>query len=697
MTMDRLRDMTDAPERYELEAEPFPHPLPIRPNLFREFGPGLVILVAPSPPDANTQEFDAWLHMGESGLVIVCTGKAEVGQNARTSLTQAVADELPVPLASIRVVLGDTYLSPFDMGTFGSRTTPLMVPQVRRAAAAARELLIGLAAKRWGTDRAALTVEGGGVIEASTGRELGFESLIQGRSLVQSVGPDVATKPADQWKVAGTSVAKVDGRAFVTGRHRYTSDVSAEGMLYGKVLRAPAFGAILKNADVSRACALPGVNVVQEGGFVGVTAPTPTEAERALAAITADWDMPSLPPGQDLIALLRPASTHYTCPSESATGHSLQATYTLAYIAHVPLEPRAALALWETGTLTVWTGTQRPFGVREELVAAFDLPEDHVRVIVPDTGSGYGGKHTGDAAVEAARLSRAVERPVKLVWTREEEFTAAYLRPAGVIDVCAATEEDGTLAQWEFHNYNSGAAGITSPYEVPTQVTEFHETASPLRQGSYRALAATGNHFARESHMDDLAHAHGIDPLAFRLQNLQDERLRAVLTAAAERFGWESRHAAPDHGFGIACGTEKGSYIANCVEVAPETGSVKIVRIVAAFECGAVINPHHLENQVEGAIVMGIGGALFEAIRFDGGRILNPRLSEYRVPRFGDVPEIEVVLLNRKDLPSVGAGETPIVAIAPAIGNAIFNATGIRLRALPLTPNGVRYGAGPIT
>lgn len=190
--------------------------------------------------------------------------------------------------------------------------------------------------------------------------------------------------------------------------------------------------------------------------------------------------------------------------------------------------------------------------------------------------------------------------------------------------------------------------------------------------------------------MDDLAHARGMDPLAFRLHNLSDDRLRAVLQAAAERFGWEGRQPAPGRGFGIACGTEKGSYIATCVEVAaPTDGQVSVLRIVAAFECGAVINAGHLENQVEGALVMGLGGALFEAIEFEGSRILNPRLSDYRVPRFSDVPPIEVVLLDRKDLPSVGAGETPIIAIAPALGNALFDAVGVRLRALPLAPNGL--------
>jgi len=685
------RDEVDAPERYELEAEPFPQRLPLRADLFGWHGAGIVILAAPSSldpsaPDFDARSFEVWLHVGESGHVTVCTGKAEVGQNIRTSLAQAVADELRVSLADVRVVLGDTERAPFDRGTFGSRTTPITAPQVRRAAASARALLIALAAERWRVAPDALAAEEGRIVQTATGAVLSYGHLVHGRKLVRIAAPDILTTPADRWTVAGTSAPKIDARAFVTGGHHYTSDMAMTGMLYGKVLRPPAFGATLKAVDMRRAEALPGVTVVHDGGFVGVAAPTVAEAERALATVTAKWDLPSSPPGQDLVALLRPDP-----PTIAAAPDQLQATYTLAYIAHVPLEPRAALAAWEGDTLTVWTGTQRPFGVREELAVAFSLPEAQIRVIVPDTGSGYGGKHTGEAAVEAARLARAAARPVKIVWTREEEFTSAYLRPAGVIDVCGETRADGTLTHWEMHNYNSGSSGLPSPYDVPDQQAEFHEVTAPLRQGSYRALAATGNHFARECHMDDLAHARGLDPLAFRLDNLSDDRLRAVLLAAAERFGWAGRQAASGLGFGIAGGTEKGSYIANCVEVRvdPEGGGVSVLRIVAAFECGAVINPGHLENQVEGAIVMGLGGALFEAIQFDRGRILNPRLSDYRVPRFGDVPPIEVILLDRKDLPSVGAGETPIIAIAPAIGNAIFDATGTRLRALPLAPNGL--------
>jgi isoquinoline 1-oxidoreductase len=386
----------------------------------------------------------------------------------------------------------------------------------------------------------------------------------------------------------------------------------------------------------------------------------------------------------------------------AAADKKLEETYTVAYIAHAPLEPRAAVAEWNGDKLTVWTGTQRPFGVRNELAEAFHLSEDKIRVIVPDTGSGYGGKHTGECALEAARLAKAAGKPVKLVWTREEEFTWAYFRPAGVIDVKSGVKKDGKITAWEFHNYNSGPAGIQIKYDIPNTDIRFHQSNSPLRQGSYRGLAATANHFARESHIDELAQAVGMDPLAFRLQNTSDERLRAVLNAAAGKFGWGKIKPGPNHGFGLSCGFEKGGYVATCAEIAiepagpkedPANKRIRIVRVAEAFECGAVVNPNHLQNQIEGAIVMAIGGALFESIEFANGKILNPKFSAYRVPRFSDLPQIDVVILDRKDIPSAGAGETPIVGLAPAIANAIFNAGGPRLRSLPLAPKGLNSNA----
>jgi nicotinate dehydrogenase subunit B len=695
------------PERYEL-LEALPYRFELERRGFLQLLGGLVVLVASADlsgqesghggdRDAAPQDLAAWLHIDQDGTVTVYTGKVEFGQNARTSLTQAVAEELRAPLPSIRMVMGDTDLTPFDSGTFGSRTTPAMVPQLRKAAAAAREMLAELAAREWSVERAEITVADGQVSHPPSGRRTGFGALTQGQKLVRAITADVVVRPPDQWTVAGRTAPKVDGPDIVTGRHRYTSDLAPAGMWHGRVLRPPAQGATLASLDSGAAEAMPGVVVVRDGGFAGVAAARAPLATRALGALRPTWETKPAPPF-DLYQRLRspaPAGARGRGATPHVTGsvteglasahRRLEATYTVAYIAHVPLEPRAAVAEWRDGRLTVWTGTQRPFGVRGELAEAFRLGEDKVRVIVPDTGSGYGGKHTGECAIEAARLAKTAGRPVKVVWTREEEFRWAYFRPAGVIDVKSGVDARGGLVAWEMHNYNSGASAIRTPYTVANQHIEFHPSDSPLRQGSYRGLAATANHFARESHMDELAAALQLDPLELRRRNLAEPRLRAVLDAAAERFGW-GRKPAPGRGHGIAGGTEKGSFVAACAEVRVDGPAVTVTRLVAAFECGAIVNPGHLHNQVEGALAMGLGGALFEAVRLEGGEVANPRLSRYRVPRFADMPEIEIVLLDRKDLPSAGAGETPIVAVAPAVAGAIFAATGTRRRALPLAP-----------
>jgi len=667
-------------ERYELLEGPRYLFEVDRRDFVKTFSTGLLVVLVASKTGAQESgqrgrggdrmpsDVGAWLHIGEDGKVTVFTGKTEIGQNIRTSLTQAVAEELGAPVASIALLMADTAKTPFDMGTFGSRTTPTMNAQLRKVAAAARGVLAERAAAR------------GKPLDAAM-----FGELVKGSPLVATVTEKTTTKPATRWTVSGTALPKVDGRDMVTGRHRYTPDMKRDGMLHGKVVRPPAYGATLVKAETRAAEAMPGVTVVRDGNFLAVAAPTTAAANAAAAAIKAEWTAGSKASARTLFADLKKGVSGEVSTDSS----SLTAQYTIAYIAHAPLEPRAALAEWQGDALTVWTGTQRPFGVQQELVDAFHLSADRVRVIVPDTGSAYGGKHTGDAAVEAARIARAAKKPVKLVWTREEEFAWAYFRPAGVIDASGAVSTDGTLTWWEFHNYNSGSSGLQTPYAVANRTEKFHQVESPLRQGSYRGLAATANHFARESHMDDLARAARIDPLEFRLKNLKDERLANMLRAVAGKFGWSARRKSPGVGFGIAGGVEKGGYTAACAEIETSAGTVRIRRLVVGFECGAIVNPNGLDNQVSGAVVQGLGGALFEAIDFEDGRLVNGRFSDYRVPRFADVPPIEIVLLDRKDLPSAGAGETPIVGVAPAIGNAIFDATGIRIRSLPMIPRGL--------
>jgi CO/xanthine dehydrogenase Mo-binding subunit len=660
-------------------------------------------------------DIDAWIHVDEKGEVNAFTGKVEVGQNTRTTLTQSVADELHVPVGSVHLVMGDTDLTPFDIGTFGSRSTPTMAPQLRKAAAAAREMLIAMAAEQLKVEPNDLRIVDARFLNHDKSKTLTLAEVAKGRKLIKVIPDNITITQPKDWTVAGISVTKVDAKNYVNGTHKYTFDIKREGMLYGKVVRPATFNASLVSVDAKAAEAMPGVKVVTDGTFIGVVAPDQQTATKAANAIAVDWKSPGQPSNQELFDVLRKPATNQRggggegggggarpvgsmTDGLAAADKKLEQTYTVQYIAHAPLEPRAAVAEWNGDKLTVWTGSQRPFGVRGELAEAFHISEDKVRVIVPDTGSGYGGKHTGEAAVEAARLAKAAGKPVKLSWTREEEFTWAYFRPAGVIDIKSGVKNDGTITAWEFHNYNSGGAGIQIKYDIPNNDISFHPSDSPLKQGSYRGLAATANHFARESHIDELAHAVNMDPLEFRLKNIKDDRLRDVLQATAKAFGWGKSKPASGHGFGIACGFEKGGYVATCAEIAIEPPTdkedktnkrIRIVRVAEAFECGAIVNPRHLHNQIEGAIVMAIGGALFESIQFDNGKILNPHFAQYRVPRFSDLPKIEVVLVDRKDIASAGAGETPIVGLAPAVANAIFSATGVRLRSLPMVPKGL--------
>jgi isoquinoline 1-oxidoreductase len=673
------------------------------------------LLVCAAPRRARAQEsgrgrgdpelpkpLSAWIHIGPEGKVTVFTGKVEMGQNIRTSLAQQVAEELRCPIDSIAMVMGDTDRVPWDAGTFGSRSTPTMGPQLRAVAAAAREQLLDIAADNWEVDKATLTIADGKIADASGKHTASFGDFTSKQNLVKSVPAEPRVSAPREWKVAGTSVPKVNGPDIVAGRHVYTWDFTRPAMLHGKVLRPDGFEGKLVSLDTSGMDKFPGARLVRDGDFVGVTAVDPFTAEQSLKSLVAKWEVPAQYSNKELFGELKKTQVSGERNEPRVTGSveqglseaavKLSRTYTVESIAHAPLEPRAAVAEWKLGVLTVWTGTQRPFGVRDELAEAFRIAPEKVHVLVPDTGSAYGGKHTGDAAIEAARFAQAVGRPVKVAWTREEEFQWAYFRPSGVIEVSSGAKRDGTITAWEFHNTNSGPAGIATPYTVANQKIQFHAVAKPpLRQGSYRGLAATANHFARESHMDDLAREIKMDPLAFRLKNIADPRLKAVFEAAAKAFGWHARKPSAGRGFGIAGGIEKGGYVATCAEVEVEKSSrrVRIVRVVEAFECGAVVNPDGLRNQVEGSIVQAIGGALFEKVLFENGRIANPKFSSYRVPRMSDVPPIEVVILDRKDLPPSGAGETPIVGLAPAVGNAIFAASGVRLHSLPMLPDGV--------
>jgi len=677
-------------------------------------GAGLVITVDPLPVlgqgrggrgDGAQPGAAARIHVGTDGTITVLTGKVELGQGARAELSQAAAEELRVSVDRIQMVMADTGLVPDDGITAGSRTTPSTVPVVRQAAAAARQLLVQLACQRWGVEPDAAVVEDGNLVHPNSNQRLSYADLAKNTDLAKVFAEgspgEVKVTPIEGWKVLGTSVPRPNARDLLTGAHRYSSDIERPGMLRGKVLRSPfydaarppSFGAKLISVDLAPAQAMEGVVAVRDGEFVGVAAPTTFQAEQALEAIakTAKWEQGEHPSSEELYGYLRerarggvPRNPH--TDELARANKTLKQTYTVAYVQHAPMETRAAVAEWNDDRLTVWSGTQAPFRYHDELQRAFRIPRDRVRVITPDTGGGFGGKHSGEAAVEAARLAKAAGRPVSLKWTRREEFTWAYYRPAAVIDAEATLDDRGALTSWFFVNINSGRNAIDPPYRVGKERTEYVNSEPPLRHGSYRTLAATANTFGRECFLDELAEAAGADPLEFRLAHLENERIRAVLTEAAKRFKWRERVkiTKPNVGVGLACGTEKGSVVAACVEVEIVDRRILVRHVCEVFECGAVLNPANLEAQVQGCILMGMGPALREAMQFQDGRMLNANFDAYLVPRFTDVPELDIHLLDRKDLPSVGGGETPIIAIAPAIANAVFHATGRRVREMPI-------------
>jgi len=668
---------------------------------FGVLGDGLVVVwpPQPAPPGVWATGGGAWVHVaGGSGAVTAFSGKVDVGQDNTTAFRLLVAEELAVAPDRVLVVTGDTDVCPFDMGTFGSRSMPDAGEALRRAAAGARQVLLGMAGER-----------SDGSFEGVTGREraarrgprdadVAYGQLVAGARLISVLTDEPLLVAPSAWRFAGRAGHRPDSRDAVTGARRFVSDLERPGMLHAAVLRPPAPGSELCTADVTPAEAVPGATIVRGDGMVAAVADNPMTARRAVAAMVATWT-PLAPGPDDVVDHLRShpvAGEGWERAVDETVGDvdaalaagtfRVDATYTTAYLAHVPLETSAAVAEWADNRVTVWTGTQVPFGVRARLAGALGIDEQDVRVIVPPTGGGFGGKHGGEVAIEAASIARRTGRPVKVHWSRAEEFVWGTVRPMAVIDVRSALDADGSLIAWDMIDVNAGSAGLAFPYAAPNRRLRYQPAASPLRQGSYRALAATANTFAREAHIDELATLLGADPVTYRLAHLEDDRLAAVVRAAADRFGWPGGPVDASGGVGFAAGLEKGARVATCAEVHLDHDGLRVTRLVTAYECGAVVNPDTVANQIEGGTVMALGGALFERVVLDHGRVADPSLAGYRVPRFGDVPAIDVVLVDRPDLPSAGAGETPLIAVAPAVANAVYAASGQRLRSLPLLP-----------
>ncbi len=694
------------PERYELFSPPFWHFEPTRREAMAALGAGVFfVFTAPVPAQAQTQTKDALstrFHINSLNIVTLLTGKVELGQGVRTLLLRAAAEELHLPQESVTAVMGDTLLVPDDGGTWASLTTPQTVPAVRRAAAALREVLLDTAAAHWKVERSAIRLESGACISGAN--RIGYGQLAELRVAVKEIPAGAPLTAPAEWKLLGKPAGQALGLQAVTGALRFTADIPAEGMLHGAVVRPAAHTAKLLGADTAALSKLPGIRVIRDGDFLAVTAPDAASARRAAAAANAQWQETPLPVFETMLEAFRreakppvPPRPGTRYPALVTRGdvaaalegapRKLEATYSVRPISHVPMEPRSAIAEWTKvdgeDFLTVRGGSQAPFVVRMELAEAFRLPPERVRVIALDCGGGFGSKQRGEVFLEAARMARGAGKPVRLVWSREEELTVSYSRPAGVLDVKSGFDAKGRLLAWEFHNYNSGASGLPTPYDAQASWCGFHAAPAVLRQGSYRSLAAAANTFARESHMEEIAGSLDLDPVEVRLRNITDARLREVIERAASLGNWSARKG---RAIGLAANLEKDARLALCVEaeVNPAKRIAKLIRAVMVFDPGAVLNPDHLKNQIEGAIMQGIGGALFEEIRWEGAQFISRRLSSYRVPRFSDAPKIEVHLIDRRDVEPAGCGESPITVVAPAIASAIFNATGKRLRSLPL-------------
>jgi len=603
------------------------------------------------------------------GTVVALSGKVEFGQGIRTAFAQLVADEMAVPIERVRVVLGDTAQVPWDMGTFGSRSVAQEAPALRRAAAFAREL------------------------------------LERGAPVAGEVPDDVRLRPAAERRYVGQPMPRLEARDIVTGEATYVADVRLPDMAHGVIVRPPARGATVRAVDDAAAKAMPGVlAVVRDGDVVGVVAERDDQARAAADALDVAWSMPARTEGETLEVAMRDDGGVDDAVARAAV--LLEAEYTLPPISNAPIGPSAAVADVRADGATVYAGTQRPFGLREQLAAAIGLDEERVRVLPQMPSGTYGRNSSADAPIEAAILSKHAKRPVHVQWTRAEEFAYAPTRPEAYLRIGAALDGAGRIAAWRYDEHTNVHTGggldarlapMTSgrnaipPYRIPKARVTLYVEPTPLRTASFRSLAAAENVFAIETFMDDLARLAKQDPLAFRLAHVDDPRLRAVFERVARTSGW-GRKTEPRRGLGIAGTIYHGTYIAEVAEVeVDESGRVRLVRVWAAVDPGLTLNPDGVRNQTEGGIQQSASWTLYEEIRHRDGRIVNTGWDTYPIATFRDAPEsIEVDVMGDPTTPSSGVGEPGAVCISAAIGNGVFAATGVRVRQLPMTPERVR-------
>jgi CO/xanthine dehydrogenase Mo-binding subunit len=689
------------------------------------------------PGNLNTnRRLDRWLRINRDGTVTVFPGKVEIGQGILTALAQIVAEELDVAYGRIRLAPADTTYSPDEGMTSGSQSITDGGAALRYASAEARDLLLQRAAARLGVSLEQLSVTDG-VITARSGGKVTYWELATDDLLAREATAEIAPKPAAQHTVIGIAVPRRDIPAKVRGAPSYVHDLDPPGLLHGRIARPPSYQARLTKIDEPEVRALPGVvAVVRDGSFLGVVAEREEQSIRALTRLKriALWEESTVLPETTDPRFLFKETTEDEVISEkrdaaaaARAAKTFEAEYTRPYIAHASLGPSCAVARFEGGRYTVWTHSQGIYPLRRDLSGVLGVEEGRIAVIHMDGAGCYGHNGADDAALDAALLARAVPgRPVRVQWTREDEFNWEPYGPAMVVKLKAELDAQGNVVGWTEDIWSnshstrpSGLGGINllaawhlaqpfkpSPprnpplpgggshrngipiYEFPNErVTNRLVKRMPVRVSALRALGATANVFAIESFMDELAAAAGADPVEFRLRHLKDPRARAVIETVAAKAGWrkgEKGDGTRGRGIGFARYKNGACYVAVIVEV--EAGNeIAVKRAWAAIDAGLVINPDGIANQTEGGITQTVSWALKEAVQYDRSRILTSNWSDYPILTFEEAPQVEVTLINRPELPPLGAGEGAQGPTAAAIANAIHNALGVRLRDMPFT------------
>jgi isoquinoline 1-oxidoreductase len=704
-------DFTDIKQAFPMDRREF----------FKLAGKGIFILFTVGDPLALAEtgrgrqslptDFNAFLRVGEDGRVTCFTGKIEMGQGPITSLAQMLADELDMARESVDMLMGDTDLCPWDMGTFGSMTTRFFGPPLRQAGATARRVLLELASEHLKTPIGELTVENGVVSKKSNGAErVTYAQLAKGKRIERRVTEKVPVKTPSEFKVMGKPVTRTDSLEKVTGKAKYAGDIQLPGMLYAKILRPPAHGGKLLEVDLSEVEKMKDVQVVRDGDFIAVLHKYPDEAEKALSKVKAKFSQPELDVDDKTIFdhLLKTAAEGSPVSQngniqegEKRAAATFDETYLDGYVAHAPMEPHTAVARIEGNKATVWASTQTPFPGKDEVARVLGFPPENVRVIPPFVGGGFGGKSNNLQMVEAARLAKLTGKPVQVAWSRKEEFFNDTFRPAAIVKIRSGVSGEGRISFWDYHVYYAGSRGSEPFYDIPHQSTIAHGSgwggrpgSHPFGTGPWRAPGNNTNTFARESQIDVMAAKAGIDPVEFRLKNLQDKKMIRVLKAAAEKFGWTAAQAPSGRGYGVACGIDSGTYVTTMaeVEVDKKSGHVQVKRVVCAQDMGLSINPQGATIQMEGCITMGLGYALAEHIRFKRGEILDGNFDTYKLPRFSWLPKIETVIIDDKNSPAQGGGEPAIITMGAVIANAIHDAIGVRLFQVPMNPERVKEG-----